>query len=1079
MSTFATLSVFASLPFNTEVDTAFSASTISELQKKIDLEQTRILLNYELAPASFNAMVDNLQIELTKKLSDAQLKFLRILLNFLRQIDKTYSSENFKNGVYEQALSDFPEIIQHIENENLLGYLLSDPLRSLASLELFKSEACADSFLSFTTEIYPDEVLRTVEKFYEKPYSQAIVVQAAKHAPNSAKRYLASFNKVKSLLLKSKDPAIIGMFDLFSAVGYNSKAYLFLDEILKGQITVSGVVSLVADKQAYYKKLVKMSGQNELTGKYSVQRELSYEAVFHFRKMNKKLYNEGEQAAKKLVATFDSIELLTMLVYARQELLPRSFELLSSELLKKHPQTFDSKTLRCFRKTDFDAFLRTINKMDAKDDLLALFPEEKPDSPKDKILKSNTLIRDEIQPKTKEFLIKDKSKTTAKSDLQKVFQKQYVDGVHTLSKKRVENSFPIFNEKLETANPLPIIENETNFEIEPSVSIEPPKQLHLEVPSQKSISTVVASSISNQNAPNEFAPIKIVGEQKEMKHRKKNTLEILKDMSGIIDKPIAENFLINAAGKYPDDVLKNFYQFQHKIYALKVLEQVAQLAPMSVKKYLPSDEHPLRELLSQSQNEVVQVMFSIHEELGDRTRAYILLEQIVQEKISIKEASEIAQNQKTLFKELVKIASKNEYLGKYSVERELVHYSLKLIREINSKAGESASWQFVSVANLNAVELYYLLVFGQEEVLRTTFNGIFNKIFSERNSTNGWKLMAKAGQSRFRHFVRLCSDFNKMEGFLSSMSKLEWDDLAVRFVSNLESEPDKLLEMVNVGDALGSIENQAVLQILRQTIESEYKRCALAGSAEGTAIYGLLQSLAQNQNRNFDGWISKWVEHKNFPSITKVNQATLFNSHQQNIQQYFFYDDLDGRNSFKHFLEYYNGKSDWNIEEFEYFVKISSVFGNSVEIFANKPEHVESGCAAIEKLFKETGASPSVVVHRGHHHHTEKTLRNLNKAAKIVILGSCGGYHKIKLALEKAPEAHIVSTKYTGTMQINDPMLKMLNEQIRMGNDIVWATFWEQLAAEVGNNPLFYDYIPPHRNTGALFIRAYYQILGV
>jgi hypothetical protein len=45
-------------------------------------------------------------------------------------------------------------------------------------------------------------------------------------------------------------------------------------------------------------------------------------------------------------------------------------------------------------------------------------------------------------------------------------------------------------------------------------------------------------------------------------------------------------------------------------------------------------------------------------------------------------------------------------------------------------------------------------------------------------------------------------------------------------------------------------------------------------------------------------------------------------------------------------------------------------------------------------------------------------------------------------------------------------------EKLRTGNDIEWIGFWKELD-KIVTDKIFEDYVPPHKNLGALFIKAY------
>jgi hypothetical protein len=97
--------------------------------------------------------------------------------------------------------------------------------------------------------------------------------------------------------------------------------------------------------------------------------------------------------------------------------------------------------------------------------------------------------------------------------------------------------------------------------------------------------------------------------------------------------------------------------------------------------------------------------------------------------------------------------------------------------------------------------------------------------------------------------------------------------------------------------------------------------------------------------------------------------------------------------------------------------------------------------------------------------------------SKIVFLGSCGGYHLIHDVLAKAPDAHIIASKQIGKTAVNRPFFQLLTEKIRNGNNIDWIPFWQELDKMV-NVEGFEDYIPPYKNLGALFIKAYKKAMG-
>ena len=111
----------------------------------------------------------------------------------------------------------------------------------------------------------------------------------------------------------------------------------------------------------------------------------------------------------------------------------------------------------------------------------------------------------------------------------------------------------------------------------------------------------------------------------------------------------------------------------------------------------------------------------------------------------------------------------------------------------------------------------------------------------------------------------------------------------------------------------------------------------------------------------------------------------------------------------------------------KYWTTISSLGGKKVVIYANLPLKEPDDEEAQKQLFNyldENNIHPTFIIHRGHSYHLPITMDRLTKANKIIMLGSCGGYHNLSIVLDHAPDAHIISSKQTGMQSINEPIIK-------------------------------------------------------
>jgi hypothetical protein len=162
-----------------------------------------------------------------------------------------------------------------------------------------------------------------------------------------------------------------------------------------------------------------------------------------------------------------------------------------------------------------------------------------------------------------------------------------------------------------------------------------------------------------------------------------------------------------------------------------------------------------------------------------------------------------------------------------------------------------------------------------------------------------------------------------------------------------------------------------------------------------------------------------------------------------------------------------------------YWVKITSIKGKPVEIYANKPldePDDEMAQNALQSYLDSMNIHPSIIIHRGHSYHLPTTLEHINYRHKVVILGACGAYQNLSTVLSQSEDAHIVSTKQIGVGKINGPIIRAFNDRLLAGKDIDWVEMWTQLSKQFSSGEmkqLFDDYVPPYKNLGATFLKAY------
>jgi len=551
-----------------------------------------------------------------------------------------------------------------------------------------------------------------------------------------------------------------------------------------------------------------------------------------------------------------------------------------------------------------------------------------------------------------------------------------------------------------------------------------------------------------------------------------NTLGIFKNES------CADSFLIYAAQSRPDLIFKNFDVFASKDYAVRVLAEAAKVAPVKVKRYFnPNDE--IYKALKKSDDTAVKILLQIKDKYNRKSNAFTLIDDIVKGKLTLEKADAIGNNPQKYLRTMLNIRSRKNPLGSQSLEDELAIYALKFVRVVNDLHNEKDDVRFASVEEFSAQELYTLIIYSEEEIFTSTFNGLFKRMMVKMGDRSGFDFLKSLGDNKFRTFIKMAAGFGKLAEFLGTMSQLHQQMLMVKFASGLEKYND-LSQAVEVADAFGSITDTLVLRILRGTIKYEYIRLSTKNDFHGMALYGLFSSLFVERNVSNNNWFTSISQQYSLPEFDRIKNSKLFAHDSINRWLIYFYDDEDGDASFAAFRKTFTDTS-WLVIDSGIYVIIKSKKGKEVNVYANKPKHEYDGQARLEKIFADNFYEPNVLVHRGHSYYAPKTIEKIKDDTQVFVLGSCGGYHSISSIIEKSNEASIISSKQIGTMFVNNPMLKLMADCINKGQDLEWQKLWDDLGATVKNNPKAYerylDYIPPHKNLGAIFIKTYNRMI--
>lgn len=974
---------------------------------------------------------------------EKRLLYANTLLRFADVIYNYATDDEMAKGKFNDGLKYFFLLTEwdskHVLESNIRLYRKF----TLNYAALIPDDKVCEQFIVDYAKESPTDVLRYASQFGQRNFAMNIIDSMAITAPDLVKKYLYTENDVSYNIVRSKAPASKYLLQVYRNYGQRSNAYLLAYNVLKNQFSMDAADSIGDNHVELFKLLVSNMKQPDAIAKHSVYQVLENFSIEQVRKTNDISLNGTGYAVSEYFKTFNSEDLFSIMVYGHRELTLQGFTNLLGAVKRRiyNPYNFQFiSSINPARLKQFLAFCERNNKLDV---ILQMVDGRSLN------YLYQIMSQSEVPNLQPEFGVTDSA------DIQLLISSRLSETKFSTALTRTQKS-----ESDKDSLPVNVVKEsiiDTSF-TEPSLQA------------------------NDAIAGVEIAPIKPISlrlseKEKTILSLKKNIVHALKELPQFLHEDYAEEFLIYAAKQEPDEVFKRFDAYKTKFFATKVLEVAGKASPTSMKRYIYNSSHPISLLLEKSNDTVIKEIMKMPSRVGYQSKAYSLMDAIVKKRLTPSQAENICNSPQCMFKELVAIAKQKDYIGWYSVERDLTDFCLRFLREINDNIAFNEMEPFKIIENFSQEEIYFLMVYGREEVVTGSFNGLYLRLKNKMSGENVVSLLKKVNHNRFRTFISMCGTYGKLDEVLAELTTQQRDTLLVQFVRL--SEDGNNNDGVEIAEAINNVKDRSALLVLHQQIKNEYQKAERDSNNILLAVYGVLASLVDGNAVTENAWFNALSKQIKLPAVSQLPAKNLISEKEKCVEQMYFYNDVDGRESFNNFINTFKVLPPWRIEDRGSFVIVKSIEGNSVEIYANKPEYETNGQDAINDLLKANGLKPTVVIHRGHSFHTNATLQNVDEHVKLLLVGSCGGFYKLSSAIDNAPEAHIIATKQIGTKNVNDPILLSLNEFIRNGKNIVWKDFWEQMRQKIGTNPHFADYVPPHQNLKSLFSRAYFTLLGV
>lgn len=507
------------------------------------------------------------------------------------------------------------------------------------------------------------------------------------------------------------------------------------------------------------------------------------------------------------------------------------------------------------------------------------------------------------------------------------------------------------------------------------------------------------------------------------------------------------------------------------------IEQAAAEAPDEAVAVMSRGPSVLFETLESSSNAALRVLPAL---ARDRcvpevvcSAAAVFYRQIASGAITAAGAKAAAANRSAYFHRLVTL----RLHGPDALFDRVLHQQAEDIRSAWMEGGEGR--RSLAIGRFPPRDLYAILAYGQREESEVSFARFFDAEFAPRMS--GARLLSALSDAhslRLRNFLVEAIRANRVRELLD-VAAGERSRLVALSLHGIASEQEgalaaEVLEAYGELVSPGAVE-AALLDLARSNEPAAGLLAAWLDRVRGGLVDKNLSALAKRYATDL-------------PVADRLQSGDVC-AGGVCTQRLIFFDDDDGAASFATFQAQYRKDPAWTWEDHHSYVRAwrKGAAGLTVEVFANRPQ--PSGGAvsmawqggearardALAQVLNGRGA-PRIFVQRGHAYHVAKAIQMIPSEARLVYLGGCRGTENLAGVLDRAPQAQVVATRSTGTMDVNDPLLKSINDELADHGRIQWTSFWDRQRSSFARSRLFARYIPPNRNGAVIFMQAWRRL---
>ena len=138
------------------------------------------------------------------------------------------------------------------------------------------------------------------------------------------------------------------------------------------------------------------------------------------------------------------------------------------------------------------------------------------------------------------------------------------------------------------------------------------------------------------------------------------------------------------------------------------------------------------------------------------------LNDIYTKKKELSDIDNLTENPDLFYLNLVRLKMQNDPLAADTYSDELAYRSLNYVREMDDLHESPDPVRFKCIDNFSPEALYYILVYGQDEIYTSSFLGTFKRMLERMKPMTGDSFLDTVHHDHFRTFLRMCAGYNTL-----------------------------------------------------------------------------------------------------------------------------------------------------------------------------------------------------------------------------------------------------------------------------------------------------------------------------